>query len=172
MHYNWEVAIWFAEGVKISWCLSDRVQNLKVEHFGRGAEWEESMDGWKDRCLFFWSFMYILPKCSYSGLGIQYIIDQQMASTLGESKQMRNHRVKLLILIYEEQWSFQDKYFCTGIVLNFSVYLNVLKLKKEKAYVALVFSCWITYQDDDKPVLTDFGSLCGKYKVLFKTTAK
>lgn len=142
MHYNWEAAIWFAEGVKISWCLSDRVQNLKDwalwERGRRGRKY-----GWMDRKTDVFSFG---PSCIFfqivliSSLGIQYVVDQQTASTLGENKQMRNHRVKLLILIYEVQWSFQDKYFCMGIVLNCSVYLNVLKLwKKRKGICGTTF---------------------------------
>lgn len=94
--------------------------------------------GWMDRKTDVFSFG---PSCIFfqivliSGLGIHYVIDQQMASTLEESKQMKNHRVKLLILIYEEWQSFQDKYFCMGTVLNCFVYLNVLKLWKKKRHM-------------------------------------
>lgn len=57
-----------------------------------------------------------------------------------------------------------------------SMYLELIcaseTLKHEKAHVVLLLSCWITYLDDDKPIIMDFGSLCGNHKVLFKTTVK
>lgn len=116
MDYNWETVILFTECVKKSHdVLQTEVSNSKTktkicvfqEKGRRGSSiW---MDGWTDKHLSFWSFMYILlcqvhsfrtNSTSVFSLSIQYVAHQQLAFTLRESKQMSSQSGELWILIH------------------------------------------------------------------------